>query len=508
MIFELSFEHRSFGNTLGFFLQNILSNYDDLSYSIFHKDCNDLRLWIECNESEKLEEIVQELSEKIPQSLYVDEINSNSFPSLPLPQSAHFTQPKNSAHFCPQCLKTLQEVCEVCGQKRIVIPEETLKCIAKELLEGKDLKLKTPSGEHILSQKSSLRIYCLDLEKILEVCTPTSKELNALASYERPILRIKPYEKSIDEEFICISLAQDKVLYDLFIILRDYGVNFIYGGSQAQKSYDLTEVISYNDEIVVYENEHFALLQTSCIDEELKEKFCLMQSDDKAFLSTILAENHLEQKNILNFYFCKKGGDKICLYNSQTQWFNEVMSFTLPKDLFTLIEEIKALDEGGERLIANFLQKFPHLLCENLDFSSFPQGVYGIWEIVRVILGLKKNPLEIAQNNLDKRGVAIDYVFKQDSLILQHFNLARCMRSGMSFKIAGVADEIIALGYIESFSHLPSKLYIALRGSVDIEGISLSGDLFANKMIGDFFYFNNRQSMIYRNKKFPLLFKR
>lgn len=508
MIFELSFEHRGFGNNLGFFLQNILLNYKDLKYSIFHKNKEDLRLWIECENSEMIEEIAQDLSEKIPQSIYLDEVSSNIFASKTLPQSLNFVKPKSSAFFCPQCLKTQEDICEVCHQEVKRISKQVLEEIIKELLEGKKLKLKTPSGEHILSLEPSLRIYCLDIEKILEVCTPTNKELVALASYERPTLRIKSYGEYIQNEYVAISLAQDKILLDLFELLKGRGVSFVYGGSEVQKVYELSEIVSCSDELVVYENEHFAILKTQEIDRDLKEKFLSMQSEDKAFLSTIITENHLEQSNILNFYFSKKGQDKISLYNSQTQWFNEIMSFSLPKDLFTLLEEIKALDEGGERLIANFSQKFPHLLEKNIDFSSFPQGIYGIWEIVRVLLRLKQNPLQIAQNNLDKRGVAIDYVFEKDSLILQRFNIARCIRSAMSFKMAGVEDEIIALGYIESFSHLSSKIYIAIRGLVDIEGISLSGDLFANKMIGDFFYFNNRQSMIYRNKKFPLLFQR
>ena len=69
-------------------------------------------------------------------------------------------------------------------------------------------------------------------------------------------------------------------------------------------------------------------------------------------------------------------------------------------------------------------------------------------------------------------------------------------------------NEVIALGYVESFTHLPSKLYLALRNLVEIEGICVCGDFFSSKMIGDFFYFNNRQTPIYRNKKFPLLYKR
>ncbi|RDU72242.1 hypothetical protein [Helicobacter brantae] len=508
MIFELSFENRGFSSRLNFFLQNILGKYEGLQYSIFEKEAGDLRLWIECDELERLEQITQELSEKIPQSLYLDEISSNSLPSQALPSSMPLTPIAPTSHFCPQCLNTQEGKCEVCLQEFPTLSPQASEEIIEGLLQSQNIALKTPSGVHILSLKPSERVYCVDIEKILEICTISKKELNALASYEKPIVRVKPYGEAQNNEFLSLSLAQDKILVALFEKLKERGVSFVYGAKSADREYDLAEVIEEGSEIVVYENEHFALLKTPYINQSLLEKFNAMQSLDKSFLSTIIAENHLEEQNILHFYFSLKGGDKICLYNTQTQWFNEVMSFELPKDLFSLIEGIKTLDENSQRLIENYTLKFPTLLAKNIDFSSFPQGIYGIWEIVRVVLGLQNNPLQIAQNNLDKRGVAIDYVFEKDSVILQKFNLARCIRSGMSFKMAGVEDELISLGYIESFTHLPSKLYIALRNLVEIGGIALSGDMLSYRMIGDFLYFNNRQTSIYRNKNFPLLFER
>lgn len=506
MIFELSFEHRDFSDRLGFFIQNIFSNYSDLVFSIFQKSDTDLRVWIEYEKIEKIEKIIEELSKKIPQSLYLGEVNSNSFDLEYLPKTLKFSKPRDSISFCPECLEHKEGICEVCAQERIPLSQAILEEITKELLEKKNICVKTLSGEHILTLNPSSRIYCLNAEKILEVCTPTHKELQALASYERPVLRVRPFNQ--EEEYVCISFAQDYVLHLLFDHLRSYGIDFLYGGSEAEKTYYLAESIKKSDEMVVYENEHFALLHTANIDTNLVERFETMQSLDKAFLSVIVAENQLEEKNILNFYFSKEGGDKVSLYNSQTQWFNEVMNFTLPMDLFALISQIESIDQTGEKLIKNYKTKFPHLLSSNIDFSLFPQGIYGIWEIAKIVLGFDDNPLRIAQKNLTKRGVAIDYVFEKDSVISHTFDLIRCIRSGMSFKLAGVEDELIALGYIESFSHLPSKLYIALRGLLDIDGISLCGDLFSNKMIGDFFYFNNHQVPIYRNKKFPLLYKR
>lgn len=513
MIFELSFEHRGFADSLGFFLHNILQKYPDLNYSIFQKEEGDLRLWIKCDDIAKLEQIISELSSKIPQGIYLDEIDSASFGDQELPEMMQIDPIKPTAHFCPQCLHTKEGKCEVCSQEVIVPSSEIITSIIKDLKEGKRVGVKSLSGEHHFSLKAiqgrlSQRVYCVNVEKILEICTPTSKELKALASYEKPTVRLKPFGEETKEEFLLVSLAQDIALFRLFEALKAQDIAFVYGANGVDVNYILSEKIAESDEIVVYENEYFALLKSEQIPQMLEEKFNSMHSPDKAFLSTIISENALEQKNILNFYFAFEGGDKVCLYNAQTQWFNEVMNFTLPKDLFTLLEEIRAFDENSARLIENFSEKYPKNLENNISFESFPQGIYGIWEIVKVVLQLDDNPFRIAQNNLDKKGVAIDYIFEKDSVILQKFNLAKCIACGMSFKMAGVENEVIALGYIESFTHLPTKLYIALRNLIEIEGMSFCGDLFSNKMIGDFFYFNSRQAPIYRNKKFPLLYKR
>ena len=513
MIFELSFEHRDFGETLGFFLQNTLQKHSDLSYSIFQKEEGLLKLWIKCDDIVRLEQIIAELSSKIPQSIYLDEIDSASFEDENLPEMMQITSIKPTAHFCPQCLQTKEGKCEVCSQEVINPSNKIIASIIKDLKEGKRVGVKSLSGEHHFSLKAiqgrlSQRVYCVNVEKILEICTPTSKELKALASYEKPTVRLKPFGEEAKEEFLLVSLDQDIALFRLFEALKAQDIAFVYGANGVDVSYVLAEKIKESNEIVVYENEHFALLKTEKIPQELEEKFNSMHSPDKAFLSTIICENALEQKNILNFYFSFEGGDKVCLYNAQTQWFNEVMNFALPKDLFTLLEEIRALDENSARLIENFSAKYPTALKENISFESLPQGIYGVWEIVKLVLKLEDNPYHIALKNLDKRGVAIDYVFEKDSVILQKFNLAKCIACGMSFTMAGVENEVIALGYVESFSHLPSKLYLALRNLVEIEGISFCGDLFSSKMIGDFFYFNNRQTLIYRNKKFPLLYKR
>ncbi|MCE3047864.1 hypothetical protein [Helicobacter kayseriensis] len=481
-----------------------------MKYALFEQD-DVLHLWIDCEgvASAELEQLVQKLSCLIPQSLFVTDIDSKILEGPSLPIKKEF-EPFLTFSYCPSCLKTSEgEICEVC-QKKIPPLTKDIKEIASLLLEGSNVEVITESGSHILSVQPSPRLFCIELDHILTKCNLTSKELEALMSYEKPIVKTRAsqdFASQVQAFDLYVSLAHDLQLLKLFWTLKNHGIQFLYGAQNASFRFELAPVVQTPLKILVLENDHrVMILKNPSPSRALKEKFVQYSKRDKAFLSSILEENQIQNQNILNFYFSSKGEDRICLYNTQTQWFNEVMSFDLPKDLWTLFDWIAQDGESGEKLMENYRHIFPNLCQSNVSFKGFPQGIMGVWEIARNVLGLKENPLDLANLHLTQRGVAIDYSFVQDSLIGQKFQLVKCIRSGMSFKLAGVEDGVIALGYIESFSLFPSKLYLSLRQLIEIEGISLSGDLFSSKMIGDFFYRNNRQTPIYRNITFPLLY--
>lgn len=509
MTFELKFSlWGDFHHKLAFLLDQILKK-EVIEYAFFEKDC-ELYLWIDCKSisSIKLEDLVQKLSSLIPQSLFLIDIDSKVFEKTHLPIKREL-ESLPTFSYCPSCLNTPEgESCKVCQKK--VLSLKDIEKIASLLLEGSNVEVITESGRHILSMQPSQRVFCIELDCILEKCKLTPKELEALISYEKPIVKVRAsqdFALQIKTPDLYLSVAHDLQLLKLFLILKNHGIQFLYGAQKASFCFELAPVVQTPLKILVLENDHrVVILENPLFPESFKDKFTQYSKRDKAFLSMILEENRIQNQNILNFYFSLKGGDRICLYNAQTQWFNEVMSFDLPKDLWTLFDWIAQDGESGEKLMENYRCAFPNLCHSNISFEGFPQGIIGVWEIARIVLRLKDNPLYLASFHLTQRGVAIDYSFVQDSLITQKFHLVKCIRSGMSFKLAGVEDGVIALGYVESFSLFPSKLYLSLRQLIEIEGISLSGDLFSSKMISDFFYKNNRQTPIYRNVTFPLLY--
>lgn len=511
MIFELSFEccgeHQQ---KLAFFIQNILQ--DKIVYTfVFEERC--LRLWIDYSKlsSEELEKKVDELSKYIPQSLFVKEVHSCLIDEERKLEKLRVKE-QSFAQFCPSCLQTQAgNQCEVCHSQ--IVASDFSEEMVQKLLDGEAIELESKSGTYILSTQNQNQdlVYCVDIQSVLEICNLTQKELYALMSFEKPIVRVKSNQENlygIKSQELRLAYAPDIAMMELFEILKQKGVKFLFSAQSATQKFCLQKTQNHTKqyEVVVLENDGAVVLKSSEIDCKLKERFDCMGTLDKAFLSTIVLEHHLQNQNILNFYFSFKGKDCICLYNGQTQWFNAVSTINLPKDSDELFVRLKEL-EGGESLVQNYAKAYPDLM-KIQDFSSLPQGFVGVWEIVSRILGFSDELLNLARANLHQRGVAIDYKFENDGLIAQKFDVLRCIRSGMSFKLAGVEEGIIALGYIESFSLFPSKMYLEIRKLIDIDGISLCGDLFANKMIGDFFYKNNRQTPIYRNQEFPLLYQK
>lgn len=505
MIFELKFECRGFENELAFFLQQVLNHYT-LEFRIFGE--KPLVVWIEYDASQLdlLEEMISKLSHQVPQSFYQLDVCSKNLENEVLPNPKQTFLHQEHFGYCPECLNTQEgDQCKICQK---IIPASCMPIyeeIYTLLTQKQGVKLLTSSGEHFLSLEPSERVYCLNLDAIWDIAHLSAKELKALASYEKPIVRVSSHlEWNLDGIEVLISIAHDLELLKLFTFLKEKNIPYLFGTKQWKEEFFLAPCVGNPKEILILENDDALVLKDAMPQDFLQFKFKEHKYFDKAFLATIIEENSIADKNILHFHFSHQGEDKICLYNAHTQWFNTVMNFELPKDLETLFAKISLDSQSGSRLIENYTQAFSY--PKNVSFESYPKGIFGIWEIARVVLEIDEDFLSLARKNLTQRGVAIEYSFSQDSLIAHTFHLVECIRSGMSFRLAGAENGIIALGYIESFSLLFSKLYLQIRKLIEIDGLSLSGDLFSSKMLGDFVYRNNRQVPLYRNISFPLLY--
>ena len=75
----------------------------------------------------------------------------------------------------------------------------------------------------------------------------------------------------------------------------------------------------------------------------------------------------------------------------------------------------------------------------------------------------------------------------------------------MSFKLAGVDEETISLGFIESLAHFIGREVDSINESYEVKAVSLCGNMFANNLFLSLVEKSiTRDFPIYYNKEFMI----
>lgn len=159
-----------------------------------------------------------------------------------------------------------------------------------------------------------------------------------------------------------------------------------------------------------------------------------------------------------------------------------LLNLSLPHNANALYKDI-CEDEVGQKLLENFKQEFPLLQGE----FSLKNNFFSLFGLLGRVLGLDSDTqsaanrlLEMADSTKMPRGVKLDFKFKPKT---RKFDYARTLRSAMSFMLAGVEAENIALGAVESLVLFLRDIYDEVRQNGLCEGAILSGSLFSHKSV-------------------------
>lgn len=128
-----------------------------------------------------------------------------------------------------------------------------------------------------------------------------------------------------------------------------------------------------------------------------------------------------------------------------------------------------------------------------------------MFEIAGIVLGIE-NIYDKASQALLQKGPSIDCLTNSNEKIFnKEFDITKFIKSGISFKLAGLDDKTLALGYVESFVRFIFDLYDNINEKFPLDAISLCGDLvadeFLNKLIDKSITKNIK---VYYNKDFPI----
>ncbi len=516
------------------------------------RDEDFLFIYIEGSEKE-IEDFSKKLAIELPMSIYLESLDAEVVKEFINDLKRDF--PKISLPPCPKCLREVKDKenenyynifhhCEVCGYdaKGEKTSKNTFENLAKKLINEGKISIQTMNGAYEVTTNldNVEEIVASDLGVVAKYFMSFEGDDKALGSIEKPYLRLKT-NLNFKKEFsfknaYFVKLPDCMVLELLFEEIKDkiplIGLKKITNPTDLifevnNKYSPLKAVVANTKEILVYEGDRGLLPK---FEEFITDKFAGIYKDyisygkknktiiDKnidvslekkeakevyAGFFGVIKEWKLEDKNIIGYSFYKNSDNKI-LINSPKFGLVEYIDFEFNfKDFEEIFSLIASMNETGKKLITNFSNKKPDLFKHalNSNIKSNKKGIYYLWGIIGVLLGFANNIdeafeklVENANDALTKKGPRIDYKMKENS---NKLNPLWAIRTAMSFHLAGVDDNLLSYGVIESFAEFLSNQYDILNKESKIDGAVIVGDLFEGVLLEKIYSYINKNYPVY-----------
>ncbi len=543
MILEYRFEYLSNNNNYISFLNNILKS-KELDYKIFRED-DFIYLYIQADE-EQLLEISNELSLKLPMSIFLKNFTLEVVPQVPEKSFVKMTDYTNLS-YCSNCVanikneyssifsnKTFQ--CDICGttydvkslkfyekksEKNYTSIKNLFVQIAEEIKNNKKVRLKTKHFDYCLSKLGTIRknnqnIIATSLDTLSKLVVASEEKKILLSSVEKPsiifnINEIYKKANNIDFQKVSVCLSRDLITFLLAEELSNLGVEFL----EYEKGEEYDFMLENTDEeskdtkleLSLIDSKIF-ILKNSYIDLKLEEIYKSFDKKSKAQFMVLLSENNFFDNSILNFYCSTKYDEQISLYSPKIDGMLDILDYKMPKNINEIFEKI-SLDDTGKRLLENYKTKFPkeyENAINSDDFKFVNSSIFSLWSVAALALGLENSILDNAKKALFQKGPRVDYkLLPNNKLYNKEFDIIRFIKSGISFKLAGVDEKTLSLGYVESYAYFLADIADEVNNEFELDGVSLCGDL----IVDDFIYKMIKKAIaknfkLFYNKDFPI----
>lgn len=485
---------------------------------------------------ENLGDFATALTNEIPLSLYF------RFKNVEVCEKPTHLKPLQNA----QSTENILSVSEINARKFLqdTALKDRLQDLCDCLKNGREIALNTSKGKIVLFTQKSDSQKCNDLHDLqgdsqqkdfdfilandistLNLYTRASQdEINALATFEKPLIRL-----SIKEVFVKEVGAKNA----LFILPFDIDFRFIFSLLEVPflfaKRTDSTDNFF---EIVVGQRGYF--LEKKFLDSRESKISNLSQFLDLNFASLCEARSNAKQsvgfvskaKQASIKVDCHDSTQSVKSYNDKNLFIAYIstanptllanlgdkiphIKINFDKNPKNILAKISTL-ENGDKLIANFKREFGERYEAIQTLNSAPQiseNITDIFECAAMILGASKSKstnesqskcqskstnksqnkrfiFQLAQSCLRDISPKVDFKnIKIDDSLYYDANLT--IRSIISFTLAGTEREIIAYGLLESLVDYLVLIFRDAQNKNYIKSIGIIGDLFANKIFFD-----------------------
>ncbi|OOC32160.1 hydrogenase biosynthesis protein HydE [Helicobacter pylori] len=360
-------------------------------------------------------------------------------------------------------------------------PKELIDCLTqlKGMLKTQDFTpIFTSRGALSLSlKKLSPSVIFSDLSSVLSCTKLPLEDAKYLASLEKPSIKASlksVFKDTFKNDEIIAQLPFDPILNLLCHILQDEGIEFVF----MHESRSCEALLYYE-----------ALFKTPKRLITPAKKFVL-----ENHLSTLPFKNELEflreTPNSIVLYFSFKRPTRLLLHANGSLKTLLSVSFDF-NQIFNLLKQ----DEKASRMLKNYATKFPNFYARVLELSKYNLGGANLLDFFRIlgfVLGYSEDfcaqsVISLAKECLRPKGPRIDYKILKDDSLKMALNFSKIMHSAMSFRLAGVENEILSLGILDSLAEFLGNFIWDNAQNFSVQEVTIAGDFFGEKVFLDLF---------------------
>ncbi len=360
-------------------------------------------------------------------------------------------------------------------------PKELIDCLTqlKEALKTQDfIPIFTSRGALSLSLKNpSPSVIFSDLSSVLSCTKLPLEDAKYLASLEKPCIKASlksVFKDTFKNDEIIAQLPYDPILNLLCRILQDEGIEFVFmHANNPQEALLYYETLFKTPKRLITPTKKFVL---------------------ENHLSTLPFKDELEflsaTPNSIVLYFSFKRPTRLLLHANGSLKTLLSVSFDF-NQIFNLLKQ----DEKASRMLQNYAAKFPDFYARIVELSQYNLGGANVLDFFRIlgfILGYSEDfhshsVISLAKECLRPKGPRIDYKILKDDSFKMALNFSKIMHSAMSFRLAGVENEILSLGILDSLAEFLGNFIWDNAQNFSVQEVTIAGDFFGEKVFLDLF---------------------
>ncbi|GAA7869464.1 hydrogenase biosynthesis protein HydE [Helicobacter pylori] len=360
-------------------------------------------------------------------------------------------------------------------------PKELIDCLTqlKGMLKTQDfIPIHTSRGALSLSLKNpSPSVIFSDLSSVLSCTKLPLEDAKYLASLEKPCVKASlksVFKDTFKNDEIIAQLPFDPILNLLCRILQDEGIEFVFiHANNPQEALLYYETLFKTPKRLITPTKKFVLENNLS---------AIAFKDELEFLSTT--------QNSIVLYLSFKRPTRLLLHANGSLKTLLSVNFDFNQS-FNLLKQ----DEKASRMLQNYKAKFPNFYARLLELSNHNLGgtnLLDFFQILGFVLGYSEDfcaqsVISLAKECLRPKGPRIDYKILKDDSFKMALNFSKVMHSAMSFRLAGVENEILSLGILDSLAEFLGNFIWDNAQNFSVQEVTIAGDFFGEKVFLDLF---------------------